>query len=161
MKQKDSYLTFIFGLLLIISSCSLETTDYTTYNDDSEQASSSEIEYESSYCSEGCLEDWIDNEFCDTSCNVENCNYDGSDCTEEENKSTNTIDIYLEVVELEEEKYFVTSIIDGDTIELSTGERVRLICIDTPEINEDGYEEAKNYLTEQILNKDNTTIHRI
>jgi len=48
----------------------------------------------------------------------------------------------------------VTRIIDGDTIELETGERVRLICIDTPERGEDGYNEASSYLKSLILNED-------
>ncbi len=48
----------------------------------------------------------------------------------------------------------VTRVIDGDTIEISTGERVRLICIDTPETNEDYYQEAKDYLIDLILNKE-------
>ncbi len=49
--------------------------------------------------------------------------------------------------------YKVTRVIDGDTIELSTGERVRLICIDTPEKSEEGYSEATDYLESLILNK--------
>lgn len=54
----------------------------------------------------------------------------------------------------EQSNYFtVTRVIDGDTIEINTGERVRLICIDTPETYEDRYQEAKNYLTNLILNK--------
>lgn len=48
----------------------------------------------------------------------------------------------------------VTRVIDGDTIELSTGDKVRLICIDTPETYEDYYQEAKDYLTNLILNKE-------
>jgi len=54
----------------------------------------------------------------------------------------------------EEETIKVTRVIDGDTIEISTGERVRLICIDTPETNENYYKEAKDYLTDLILNKE-------
>lgn len=48
----------------------------------------------------------------------------------------------------------VTRVIDGDTIEINTGERVRLICIDTPETYEDYYQEAKDYLTDLILNEE-------
>jgi len=40
----------------------------------------------------------------------------------------------------------VTRVIDGDTIEINTGERVRLIGINTPEVGEDCYEEAKEEL---------------
>ncbi len=48
---------------------------------------------------------------------------------------------------------FVTRIIDGDTFELSTGEKVRLICVNTPEQDEDGYQEAKDFLRTRIANK--------
>lgn len=48
----------------------------------------------------------------------------------------------------------VTRIIDGDTIEIETGERVRLICMDTPERGEAGYIEASNYLQSLILGKE-------
>ena len=40
------------------------------------------------------------------------------------------------------DKFVVTYIEDGDTIEVNTGERVRLIGIDTPEQSECGFEEA-------------------
>lgn len=36
--------------------------------------------------------------------------------------------------------------IDGDTIELEGGERVRLLCIDTPERGQPGYTEATEFL---------------
>ncbi len=47
----------------------------------------------------------------------------------------------------------VTRIIDGDTFEISTGEKIRLICINTPEKNEIGFQEAKDFLSNLILNK--------
>ena len=47
----------------------------------------------------------------------------------------------------------VTKIIDGDTIEIDTGERVRLIGINSPEVGEDCYEEAKEELERLILGK--------
>jgi len=47
----------------------------------------------------------------------------------------------------------VTRIIDGDTIELENGERVRLICIDTPERGEAYFDEASDYLSDLILNE--------
>jgi len=50
-------------------------------------------------------------------------------------------------------EFKVTRIIDGDTIELFNGEKVRLICIDTPERGEDYYEEASDYLEDLILNE--------
>lgn len=49
--------------------------------------------------------------------------------------------------------FVVSRVIDGDTIELSNGETVRLICIDTPETDEPGYQEAKNYLKNLALGK--------
>ena len=47
----------------------------------------------------------------------------------------------------------VSRVIDGDTILLNSGETVRLICIDTPETNEPGFQEAKDFLTGLVLNK--------
>ena len=44
-----------------------------------------------------------------------------------------------------EEFYLVTKVIDGDTVELSSGEKLRYIGIDTPEKKEPFYSEAKNY----------------
>lgn len=53
-----------------------------------------------------------------------------------------------------EKVYFqVTKVIDGDTIDIDTGERVRLICIDSPEYYEEEYQEAKDYLEDLILYK--------
>ncbi|MDP2925197.1 MAG: thermonuclease family protein [Nanoarchaeota archaeon] len=48
----------------------------------------------------------------------------------------------------------VTRVIDGDTVEFENGERVRLICIDTPERGEEGYLEAKEFVEDLILNKE-------
>jgi endonuclease YncB( thermonuclease family) len=42
--------------------------------------------------------------------------------------------------------YLVTSVIDGDTLDLANGERVRLVGIDTPEVGECGYEKARDRL---------------
>ncbi len=52
----------------------------------------------------------------------------------------------------------VVNVIDGDTFEYydeSTGsiKTVRLLCVNTPEENEQGYEEAKAFLEELILGK--------
>ena len=41
---------------------------------------------------------------------------------------------------------FVSRIIDGDTFELASGDRVRLADVDTPEVGEVGYSSAKNRL---------------
>jgi len=45
----------------------------------------------------------------------------------------------------------VQEIIDGDTFTLTTGEKVRLLCINTPEKGEEGYEEAISFLGGKIL----------
>lgn len=50
-------------------------------------------------------------------------------------------------------------IIDGDTFETVDGKVFRLLCVDTPEIGSDGYEEASDYLSSIILGK-NITIER-
>lgn len=49
--------------------------------------------------------------------------------------------------------FTVTRIIDGDTLELSTGQKIRLIGIDTPESGDPYYQEAKQELSSLILNK--------
>jgi len=50
----------------------------------------------------------------------------------------------------------VVRIIDGDTFEYYNSDenkvlKVRLLCVDAPERNEDGYDEAKNYLRSLIM----------
>ena len=52
------------------------------------------------------------------------------------------------------ENALVTQIIDGDTIAIEGGERVRLLGIDTPEKGEDYYNDAKAFLEERILMKE-------
>ncbi len=52
------------------------------------------------------------------------------------------------------EKAFVIRIIDGDTIEIETGERIRLLGINTPERGQKCYNEAKKRLEELIKNKE-------
>ncbi|NPE29791.1 thermonuclease family protein [Methanococcoides sp. SA1] len=47
----------------------------------------------------------------------------------------------------------VTEVIDGDTIVVSSGERVRLIGVDTPEVGEPYYSEAKQYMVHRVLGK--------
>ena len=55
-----------------------------------------------------------------------------------------------------QQTYKVTKVIDGDTIEIDTGESVRLIGINAPEVGEDCYEEAKKELENLILGKEVT-----
>jgi len=49
---------------------------------------------------------------------------------------------------------YVIDVIDGDTFKLENKETVRLICIDSPEKGRKGYEEAKEFLTGMILDKE-------
>lgn len=59
----------------------------------------------------------------------------------------------------EGEAAFVTRVIDGDTIELSNGQRVRYIGIDAPELNSGCYAEAARQRNEQlVLNKEVTLV---
>ena len=52
-----------------------------------------------------------------------------------------------------EDTLICTAVIDGDTIKLETGETVRLIGIDAPELSQPGGEMSREYLTHLILNK--------
>ncbi len=47
------------------------------------------------------------------------------------------------VMALEDSSVLVSRVIDGDTVELSGGSRVRYLCIDAPEQGEPLYDEAK------------------
>lgn len=64
-----------------------------------------------------------------------------------------------EVLNLQSEETTVTRVIDGDTIEIETGERVRYIGIDTPEVNnsQDNFEcfavDAKDFNTQLVEGK--------
>lgn len=49
---------------------------------------------------------------------------------------------------------YVTNVIDGDTFEIASGEKVRLICIDAPEIGKEGSQESKEFLESLILDKE-------
>jgi len=49
------------------------------------------------------------------------------------------------------EQALVTRVIDGDTFELSNGNKVRLLCVNAPEKGEPYAEEATVYLTERTL----------
>ncbi|MEE8576648.1 MAG: thermonuclease family protein [candidate division Zixibacteria bacterium] len=51
------------------------------------------------------------------------------------------------------DRFTVVAIIDGDTVELTGGDRLRLLCIDTPEEGEPYYEEAKSFLVQTVLGK--------
>ena len=47
----------------------------------------------------------------------------------------------------------VTHIVDGDTVDLNNGNRVRYLCIDTPERGEPFYEEASQRNAELVLRR--------
>lgn len=47
----------------------------------------------------------------------------------------------------------VTNVIDGDTLDLSDGRRVRVLGIDTPEMGECGYEEAREFARAALLDE--------
>lgn len=44
----------------------------------------------------------------------------------------------------------VVRVIDGDTIVIEGGERVRLLCVDTPERGQPGWAEARDFLRELV-----------
>src|SRR3989338_1514229 len=55
--------------------------------------------------------------------------------------------------------YSVIRVIDGDTFVLSDSdggneETIRLLCVDTPEFGDSGYEEAKSYLSSVLFAKE-------
>ncbi len=52
-----------------------------------------------------------------------------------------------------QEKFLVSKVIDGDTIELSDNQKVRLLGINTPESTEPHYESSKNRMMELVENK--------
>ena len=61
------------------------------------------------------------------------------------------------LLNLHADSYFVTKVIDGDTIEVRQEKRnykVRLSEIDAPEINQKFGTESKNYLASLVLNKE-------
>lgn len=72
---------------------------------------------------------------------------------EEENIGERVIGEFEETLPLSF-NFIVTRIIDGDTFELNSGDRVRLICIDTPERGESGFKEAKDYLEDLLLDEE-------
>lgn len=48
----------------------------------------------------------------------------------------------------------VKRVIDGDTFELCSGDKVRLLCVNTPEKGEEGYEDAQYFLENLLLYKE-------
>ena len=60
--------------------------------------------------------------------------------------------------EIKENQNQVADIIDGDTFRLENGDVVRLLCVDTPEKGEEGYDEAISFLGGRLLYQDNITL---
>ncbi len=63
-----------------------------------------------------------------------------------------------EIKENKSDEYQVADIIDGDTFRLDNGDVVRLLCVDTPEKGEEGYDEAISFLGGRLLYEDNITL---
>ena len=64
---------------------------------------------------------------------------------------------YLMAKDYEKEiewEIYVSEIIDGDTFKMNTGKTVRLLCVDAPETDEEGYTEATEFLKSLILHKE-------
>ena len=60
---------------------------------------------------------------------------------------------YYNISKNKQQEFFVSRVIDGDTLELENGLRVRLLGINTPEKNQNYYEEAKQFLKNLAENK--------
>ncbi|MCK4632040.1 MAG: thermonuclease family protein [candidate division Zixibacteria bacterium] len=52
-----------------------------------------------------------------------------------------------------DERFVVVRVVDGDTVELRGGDRLRLLAVDTPEKGQPFYEEACRFLSDQVLAK--------
>ncbi len=61
---------------------------------------------------------------------------------------------YTMEAEKGEGEEFVMDVIDGDTFKMNTGDSIRLLCVDTPEQDEEGYERAMKFLESLILYKE-------
>ncbi|MFH1978446.1 MAG: thermonuclease family protein [Candidatus Aenigmatarchaeota archaeon] len=57
-------------------------------------------------------------------------------------------------IRLQGESAVIDRVIDGDTVELENGDKVRLLGIDTPEKGQLFYGEATRWLEERVLNKE-------
>ncbi len=59
---------------------------------------------------------------------------------------------------VEEPTYVVTHVVDGDTVDLDSGDSVRLVGIDTPERGECGFGPAQSALKKLVLGKEVTLV---
>lgn len=73
-----------------------------------------------------------------------------------------TIAILIVVIRLYDEigvdkipsdRFQIVRVLDGDTVELRGGDRLRLLAVDTPEKNDPYYKEAKEFLEKLVLNQ--------
>ena len=62
--------------------------------------------------------------------------------------------VYTMEVEKGEGEEFVIEVIDGDTFRMNTGDNIRLLCVNTPEQDEEGYERATKFLESLVLYKE-------
>jgi micrococcal nuclease len=71
----------------------------------------------------------------------------------EDTSSTGDTIIREDTISLTKDTILCAAVIDGDTFRLITGETVRLIGIDAPELSQPGGNKSRQYLTQLILNK--------
>ena len=65
---------------------------------------------------------------------------------------------YVPEIKENQSEYLVAEIIDGDTFRLDNGDIVRLLCVDTPEKGEEGYDEAVSFLGGRLIYQNNITL---
>ncbi len=53
-----------------------------------------------------------------------------------------------------QDRFIISKVIDGDTVELKGGDKLRLLGIDTPEKNQLYYDSAKALLSRNVLGKE-------
>ena len=116
-----------------------ETCDYGF--SDKKRCDGKVIEHE--WISSDCSSSWSYIYECSYDCEDGKCIYESTEDEEE-----------IQEPEEQSDYFKVTYIVDGDTLDINTGERVRLICIDTPERGEYYYSEAKDYLKSLTLNNE-------
>lgn len=68
--------------------------------------------------------------------------------------SNNTTSIPSPITQPQITNNTVTRVIDGDTLVLKNGNRIRLLCIDAPELGTPGSQQSKNFLENLVLGKE-------
>lgn len=79
--------------------------------------------------------------------NIPDNHYDSYSCEE-------ILDKYNDTYLTAEETATCTKVVDGDTIYLSNGKKVRLVGVNTPEKGATGYKASKNFVSKLCLNKE-------